>query len=81
MYNIIWDGIARLDLNHIIRQELDEMLEDLDGDVKNLIFHTIFLTDDFDGPAIIIACNQDSGDILAEYVEDTKWITIEDEKF
>jgi hypothetical protein len=55
MIKLKWpNGIPEnvLELEHIVLQDLVKLHEDLDKKPSSLIFHTVFVTDDLDGPIV-----------------------------
>lgn len=67
-YEIEWIGQAHPELEGKIR-------ESVTGIPQNLIFSTVLLTDDYDGPSIFLSGEE--GKVRAEYCPLTKWIPIQ----
>lgn len=79
MHTIIWEGEAKPEHEALIRREVDDLLERGLASVSDLIFHAINLTDDFEGPTIMV--NGRDGDatnaIYATYYEQPEIVSIQ----
>ena len=41
-----------LEIEHLVRQDMIKLHEDLEKKPSNLVFHTVYATDDLDGPIV-----------------------------
>jgi hypothetical protein len=70
MLVIEWNGTPRSDLDARVIADMEENGIDL-GAPEDLVFHTVFLTDDMDGPTVSVL----GGSVFrAMYFEKTEWL-------
>jgi hypothetical protein len=78
MHPIVWEGDPKPEHEPLIQREVDDLLERGLTRVSDLIFHTITLTDDFEGPTIMV--NGRDGDetnsIYATYYDNPEIVTV-----
>lgn len=59
---IIWrDKVPSDEIIAQVRKDIETELADLDNPV-DLVFHTVFLTDDYEGPTVVISGFEDRDD-------------------
>jgi hypothetical protein len=69
-----------LELEHIVLQDLVRLHEDLEKNPSSLFFHTVYATDDPDGP-IVQVWGEDDDDVYyhCKYVPDPLWETFQEQ--
>jgi len=73
---IVWTGSAPpAEIIAQVRADIKAELVDL-SKPSDLIFHTVFLTDDFHGPTVTLSGDPDTGGFTASYDEETEWTTL-----
>lgn len=73
-FEIVWHGDVPEGVEGLVR---DDMLVDLTDLSKpsDLVFHTVFLGDDFNGPVVTVWGERRDRRFHAEYVAEPEWIT------
>jgi hypothetical protein len=68
-----------LEIEHLVRQDMIHMDEDLEGKRGNLIFHTVLIGDNWDAGPIVHVWGEPGDDeqYHCEYDGDPKWESIE----
>jgi len=62
-----------------VNAELCKLYKDLEGRPEGLIFHTVILTKDFDGPTVFCWGDpEEPGAFQCEYSHKTQWVTLDD---
>jgi hypothetical protein len=62
-----------------VNAELCDLYDDLEGRPERLIFHTVILSKDFDGPTVFCWGDPDEpGVFQCEYSHKTQWVTLDD---
>lgn len=82
-YGIIWEGeiLPNGDQQMLVRDELDWLCTQIDKP-SDLMMHTVFLTEDMDGPSIfIIGREGDDENFYASCCVETEWVTIDNIDF
>ena len=80
-YDIVWEGeiIPTAEQITKVRSELDYLCESLER-ASDLMFHTVFMTKDLDGPSIFVYGKQESNNTFyAECFVETEWVTLDAE--
>lgn len=74
---IVWHGEVpdQTSVEAAVRSDVFDELCDLDKP-EDLVFHTVFLSDDIDGPCVIVWGKDGSPDLHAEYHEASEWVTV-----
>ena len=68
-----------LEIESIVKQDLSKVNDDLEGKCSNLIFHHVFLTDDYDGPLVIVWGEEGDNDFYhCEYDPKPNWSSIKE---
>lgn len=84
MIKLKWHGIVpdnMLEIEDIVRQDLIQIDEDLEGKSSGLIFHNVFLEGDLDGPLVFVwGEKSDDEQYHCEYDPNPQWVSLEDEK-
>ena len=79
--NIVWFGPERPDdieaAEAQIRQELYELMDDGSMDVRELIFHTVFLNKDMDKDIVTVAPLEDENTVECIYNKVAEWVSAE----
>ena len=79
---IIWFGLEKPsddtidDAENLIRQELYDLMDDGNMKLSDLMFHTVFLTKDMDGPCVSVAPLAEKNTVECVYSEKTEWVSI-----
>ncbi len=66
------------DTEQYVLPELEEMMEKLEK-AEDLIFHTIFIGQKFDGPIVMAYGKEGDPNIYLDYLDDVKWFTMEND--
>jgi hypothetical protein len=62
-----------LELEHIVLQDLVRLHEDLEKNPSSLFFHTVFVTDDLDGPIVHVWGEDDDVHYHCKYDPEPVW--------
>lgn len=72
-----WEGVTpSAEIIAKVRADLRTSLPDLRR-AEDLIFHAVFLSDDMDGPIVMLSGRAEGG-FHAEYFPDPEWMSIEE---
>lgn len=81
MIKLKWHGEIPdniLEIEPIVMQDLSSIDKDLDG-CSTLIFHHVFLTDDYDGPLVFVWGEKDDDEFYhCKYDPNPNWSSIKD---
>lgn len=80
MYQFIWKNEYPKDLEEFILTQVYSECQDLLAcglsDPSHLIFHTVFLEEDYEGKAVSIYGKEgDTGIFYCEYIPEIRWVT------
>jgi hypothetical protein len=80
MINLKWHGEIPdniLELDHLVKQDLVGIHDDLDGECGELIFHHVFVGETHDGPLVFVwGESGDNDQYHCEYDSNPKWESI-----
>lgn len=71
-FEIVWHGAYHDGMNEVVRDDILKSLTRLKKP-SDLITHTIFLSDDMDGPSVSVWGEEGDDRFHAEYIDQTKW--------
>jgi len=79
---IVWFGLEKPsddiidDAENLIRQELYDLMDNGNMKLSDLMFYTVFLTKDMDGPCVSVAPLAEKNTVECVYSEKTEWVSI-----
>jgi hypothetical protein len=80
-YEIVWEGeiIPTSEQVAKVRSELDYLCESLET-AEDLMFHTVFMSKDLDGPSIFVYGKEgETSTFFAECHLETEWVRLDSE--
>lgn len=73
-FEVVWHDTPPLGVDEIVRRDILKELTGLKVP-SNLVTHTVFLSDDMDGPCVSVWGEGDDR-FHAEYLEKAEWVTL-----
>lgn len=65
-----------VEIDRCVMPDLERFFEDLDK-AEDLIFHTIFIGSEDDGPIVMAYGKENDPNVYLEYLDDVEWIKVE----
>ena len=75
-FPIVWvsDNIPPQEDVNVLLSELKPILDPL-NEAENLVFHTMFIGNDHEGPIVVAYGKENDPNVYLDYLDDVTWLT------